>query len=59
MIAFYAAVILLVVYALVFVVTWAIRLSVDGLGITLNDHAVWLRSKLPKITFKRRKSRKT
>ncbi len=59
MIAFYVAIFMVIMYALVFVVTWAIRLFVDGLGITLGDHAAWLRSKLPKITFKRKKNRKT
>lgn len=60
MIAFYVAVTLLIVYALVFVVTWAIRLFAEGLGITLGDHAAWLRSKMPKITFEwRKKDRKT
>lgn len=60
MIAFYVAAFLTILYVLVFGVTWAIRLFVDGLGITLGDHATWLRSKLPKITFKpRKKNRKT
>ncbi len=58
MIAFYAAIFLLILYALVFGVTWAIRLFVEGLGITLGDHTIWLRSKLPKITFRRKKNRK-
>lgn len=57
MIAIYVAIFLLILYALIFGVTWAIRLFVDGLGITLGDHALWLRSKLPKITFKRRKKK--
>lgn len=59
MIAFYAAIFLAIVYALVFVVTWAIRLFVNGMGITLGDHAAWLRSKMPKIKFKKRKNHKS
>jgi len=55
MIAFYVAIFLLIAYVLVFGITWAIRLFAEGLGITLGDHAVWLRSKLPRITFKQRK----
>jgi len=54
MIAFYVAIFLLIAYVLVFGITWAIRLFAEGLGITLGDHAVWLRSKLPRITFKQR-----
>lgn len=56
-IAFYVAVFLLILYVLAFVVTWAIRLFAEGVGATLGDHALWLRSRLPKITFKRRRRR--
>lgn len=58
MVAFYVAIFLIILYVLTFVVTWGIRLFVDGVGITLGDHATWLRSKMPKITFRKRKRRK-
>lgn len=57
MVAFYATILLIILFVLVFSVTWMFRLFVDGLGITLGDHATWLRSKLPTITFKKRKPR--
>jgi hypothetical protein len=55
MIGFYAVVFLAIVFVAVFLVTWAIRLFAEGMGITLGDHAAWLRSKMPKIKFPRRK----
>ena len=37
MIAFYVAVFLLILYVLIFGITWALRLFAEGLGITLGD----------------------
>jgi len=58
MVVFYAVIFLGILYVLIFGITWMVRLFVDGLGITLSDHATWLRSKLPKVTFRKRKRRK-
>ena len=57
MVAFYAVIFLGILYLLIFGITWMVRLFIDGVGTTLGDHATWLRSKLPTITFKKRKPR--
>lgn len=46
MVAFYAVVILAIVFVIVFAITWTVRVFIDGMGYTLGDHAKWLRSKL-------------
>jgi hypothetical protein len=58
MIAFYVGIFLIILYVLIFGITWMVRLFVDGVGATVGDHTTWLRSKLPKVTFRKRKRRK-
>ncbi len=57
-VALYAIVFAAILYAAIFAGTWAIRLFIDGVSSTISDHALWLKSKMPKITFKKRRSRK-
>lgn len=54
LVIFYVGVILLILYLLIFGITWMIRLFAEGMGITLSDHKAWLRSKMPKRKRKRR-----
>lgn len=53
MVAFYVVVFLFLLYVVIFAITWGVRLFVDRVGSSFGDHAQWLKSKLPRITFRK------